>query len=59
MPLQWRVDVCTDYTGTILLNCLNEEAKEMLMMYIMKLRRASQQYEIKVLDPMDLTILIP
>ena len=47
-----EVDVCTDYTGTILLNCLNEEAKgDADDVYNEVKEELHKQYEIKVLDP--------
>lgn len=47
-----EVDVCTDYTGTILLNCLNEEATgDADDVYNQVKDELDKQYEIKVLDP--------
>ena len=47
-----EVDVCTDYTGTILLNCLNEETKgDADDVYNEVKEELHKQYEIKVLDP--------
>ena len=46
-----EVDVCTDYTGTILMNCLNKEAKgDADEVYNYVKDELHKQYEIKVLD---------
>lgn len=47
-----EVDVCTDYTGTILMNCLNEDSKgDADDVYNFVKDELHQQYGIKVLDP--------
>ena len=47
-----EVDVCTDYTGTILLNCLDEEAKGNADdVYNTVKDKLHKKYEISVLDP--------
>ena len=47
-----EVDICTDYTGTILLNCLNEEASgDADDVYNHVKNELDKQYQIKVLEP--------
>ena len=47
-----EVDVCTDYTGTILMNCLKEEAKgDSDDVYNHVKDELDKRYDIKVLDP--------
>jgi len=47
-----EVDVCTDYTGTILMNCLKEKAAgDADDVYARVKDQLDKQYEIKVLEP--------
>lgn len=47
-----EIDICTDYTGTILLNCLNEEASgDADDIYDHVKNELDKQYQIKILDP--------